>query len=288
MRWFRFSLLFCAPLVVPVHAAGPTPASAELPAQILVSRQLAELRGWSVGDRVSLSADPAGAGPRTFELAGIFEPTPDPMRLSHERYEVRLHLPDLLAMTRDPKDPSKRESIDAIVVALGDPSRSASFARTIASRFPGVAAEPSAPSLADAGPFVVLERFHFAIALVTVLGSTAFLLALMVMRAEERRETAGILRLLGLTRGRILGGVLVEGLLVAVTGALFGVLFAYLTQGFFNAFFQWRYDTALVFVRVTPGVALRCVVLAVPLGVMAGLVASWTLLRREIPALIGR
>ena len=65
-------------------------------------------------------------------------------------------------------------------------------------------------------------------------------------------------------------------------------MLAALLQGGFNRFFQWRYDTALVFVRVTASVAARCVAVAVPLGVLAGLVASWTLLRREILALIRR
>ncbi len=60
------------------------------------------------------------------------------------------------------------------------------------------------------------------------------------------------------------------------------------SEGLFNRFFQWRYDTVLVFLRVTPSIAWRCVALAVPLGVLAGLVASWTLLRREILALLRR
>ena len=64
--------------------------------------------------------------------------------------------------------------------------------------------------------------------------------------------------------------------------------FAAAMQDAFNAFFQWYYDTALVFIRLTPGVAARCVTLAVPLGVLAGLVASWTLLRRDIVALLRR
>jgi Predicted permease. len=50
---------------------------------------------------------------------------------------------------------------------------------------------------------------------VTVLGSTAFLLALMVMRAEERRETIGIIRLIGISERSILIEVLAEGLLIA-------------------------------------------------------------------------
>jgi hypothetical protein len=66
-----------------------------------------------------------------------------------------------------------------------------------------------------------------------------------------------------------------------VAGAGFGVLLAVVLQGGFNHFFQWRYDTALVFVRVTPRIAARSVLLAVPLGVTASAVSSWTLLRRE-------
>ena len=136
--------------------------------------------------------------------------------------------------------------------------------------------------------FVVLERFHLAIALVTVLGSTAFLLALMVMRVDERREIIGILRLVGLSKWRIQQAVLFEGLCIAVAGAVFGILFATVMQGAFNAFFQWYYDTALIFIRLTPGVAAVCVALAVPLGVLAGWVASFTLLRRDIVALLRR
>ncbi len=59
--------------------------------------------------------------------------------------------------------------------------------------------------------FVVLERFHLAIAIVTVVASTVFLLALMLMLVDERRETVGILRLIGLPTRRILLQVFVEG-----------------------------------------------------------------------------
>ena len=261
------------------HAAGDAP-------EILVSRQLLEARGLSVGDVVSLSASRTGESPRPFRIAGVYEPTPDPMRLTHKHWSVRLHLPDMLELTADPDDPLALESVSRINVALADSDEAPEFARDLYARVPGLFATPAAEE--DATAFVVLERFHFAIAIVTVLGSTAFLLALMVMRADERRETVGILRLVGLTRTRILLTVLVEGLCVAVAGAVFGVLFSIAMEDVFNAFFQWHYDTALVFVHVTPGIAARCVALAVPLGVLAGLVASWTLLRRDIVALLRR
>ena len=59
-------------------------------------------------------------------------------------------------------------------------------------------------------------------------------------------------------------------------------------QGGINQFFQWRYDTALVFVRITPGVALRSIAVAVPLGVAAIFASSWSLLREEVLALTRR
>jgi hypothetical protein len=55
-----------------------------------------------------------------------------------------------------------------------------------------------------------------------------------------------------------------------------------------NRFFQWRYDTTLVFVRVTLSIALRSIALSVPLGILAGVVGSWPLLRRDIVALVRR
>jgi len=98
---------------------------------------------------------------------------------------------------------------------------------------------------------------------------------------DERRETVGVLRLMGLPAHRILFQVLIEGLLVAGAGAVLGLIVAAASEVFINRFFQWRYDTALVFVRVTPEVAARCVAIAVPLGVTATVVASWALLRRN-------
>jgi putative ABC transport system permease protein len=136
--------------------------------------------------------------------------------------------------------------------------------------------------------FVVLERFHLAIAIVTIIGSAVFLLALMVLLVEERRATVGILRLIGFTRRRILLQVFTEGALIAIAGATFGVVFALASQGVFNRFFQWRYDTALVFVRITADVVFQSAAIAIPLGILASVLASWTLLRRELLALLGR
>ncbi len=146
---------------------------------------------------------------------------------------------------------------------------------------PGVFARSAKAASGSAAPFAVLEQFHQAIAIVTISAATVFLLALTIMLVDERRETVVILRLIGLPARRILMQVLIEGLLVAGAGAVFGLVLAIASQSAINQFFQWRYDTALVFVRITWDVALTCVAIAVPLGAGATVLASWALLRRR-------
>lgn len=257
---------------------------------LLISRQLAEARGLDVGDTVRLSANPAGggAGAREFRVVGIYEPTPDPARINAAKHEARLHLPDLLSLTAAPDDVLAGENVDAISVGVKPGVDAAAYARELSGRVPGVSAVPVQELTSRAGLFVVLERFHLAIALVTIVASTVFLLALTVMLVDERRETVGVLRLIGLTSRRILVQVFVEGLIIAGLGALFGIVLALASQGIINRYFQWRYDTALVFVRITPDVAWQSLVIAVPLGVVGSVLASWALLRRGALTLVRR
>jgi len=276
--------LICMTLVVAATAVVLADAP---PAPILVSRQLAERAHLTVGDVVTLGVDPQGSWRSQFRIAGVYEPTPDPMRFTAARIEAHVHLSDLVDLTADPSDPGSRESLSAINLELADPSQAGTFAGELRARAPGVVVQRTARVQGD-DPFAVLERFHVAISAVTMIGGTAFLLALMVIRAEERRETVGVLRLVGISRRTLLLSVAVEGVLIAALGAVFGVVLAFATEGLVNAIFQARYDTALIFVRVTPSIALRAIIVAAPLGIVAGLGASWTLLRRDILSIIRR
>lgn len=282
--WFR-RLGFT--FFVALATAFPVDASAD-PPDILISRQLAEAEHLSVGAVVRLATDPSGKDAREFRIAGVYEPTPNPSRLGVVPREVRLHLPDLLQLTRPPGLSAGTEYVSSINVALVDPHDAAAFARDVNARMPGVVALPSSEAAGNAGPFRVLERFHLAIAVVTIVAATVFLLALTIMLVDERRETVGVLRLIGLPVRRILVQILLEGLVVAAAGAAFGLLLAVASEQLINGFFQWRYDTALVFVRITRDVAVTCTAIAVPLGAAATVVASWALLRRSGLRLVRR
>jgi putative ABC transport system permease protein len=257
-----------------LHAADTLPS-------VLISRQLSESEHIAVGDVVRLSASADGGSAQQFRVSGVYEPTPDPARLGAVIREVQLHLPDLLTLTREPGMPAGSEYVQTINVALVDPADAAAFSRDVQARMPGVSAQPASGAAESTGPFLVLRRFHLAIAVVTIVASTVFLLALTIMLVDERRTAVGVLRLIGLPIRRILVQLFIEGLLIATIGSLFGIVLSLVSEGLINRFFQWRYDTALVFVRVTPEVAAICVAIAVPLGVSATVIASWALLRRN-------
>jgi ABC-type lipoprotein release transport system permease subunit len=281
----RFPALLMAALGVALAVA---PAHAQERPAVTISRQLAEAAHVAVGSTIRLSTNAAGTDTREYTVVGVYEPTPNPARLGSPDLEVRFHLPDLLALTRDPAMPEGTERIDGINVALTQPGDARAFSRDVNARMPGVIAQPARDASNTAGAFVVIERFHMAIAAVTIIAATVFLLALTIMLVDERRETVGVLRLIGLPVRRILVQVLLEGAMVAAVGAVFGLILAVLSQYLINAFFQWRYDTALIFVRVTPDVAATCVSIAVPLGAAATVLASWALLRRNALRLVRR
>lgn len=268
-------------LLVTVTAAGLAAGGPAPPVGIpdmLVSRQLFEHEHLSVGQIVELSRDAAGKGATRFRVAGVYEPVPDPMRFAQQRLEARVHLPDL----------QTGSAITNINVQLADPSVAPAFAASVGRRLPGLTARATSAPDERASTFAVLDRFHLAIAIVTVIGSGAFLLALMVMLVDERRETITTLRLIGLTRGRLLTQVLVEGGIVAGVGVAFGVAFALAAQPGFNRFFQWRYDTALIFLHITPSIVARSALIALPIGILASAAAGWTILRHRTLTRIGR
>ena len=282
----RQMLLLMVSTVTVGLGAGVLGAAPNLP-DVLISRQLMAEARLKPGDTVVVAADPAGTRALRVRVAGSYEPTPDPAKFNVQRLEVRMHLPDLIAIGSDPADPQARESVTAINVKLADPAGTDAVSAEIMKRHVALLAQTT--SRARPGdPFAVLERFHVAIAAVTLIGSTAFLLALMIIRAEERREVVGMLRLIGVSRRSIVLEILVEGLAVAVAGAMLGVLLAAVAQFGINRFFQARYDTPLVFVQVTTSIALRCVAMALPVGIFTGAAASWALLRRPPAALVGR
>src|SRR3954469_9105729 len=158
----------CLLLTLALAAVSAAPSAARQDAaalpDILISRQLAESRGLRAGDIVRLSPDRTGARARPFRVSGVYEPPPDPMRFAQQRHEARLHLPDLLGLTGNPSDPAATELVSTIQLALQNPADAGRFPRAAGAALPTIAARATNAEDDRTTTFVVVERFHLAIA----------------------------------------------------------------------------------------------------------------------------
>jgi putative ABC transport system permease protein len=271
-------------LLLPILVLPPSlqlEAVAQLPG-VALERAMAEELGLRVGDTVRLGATPDSMR-QLAVVAAVYQPRPDPAEIAKRERHVRMHLSDLASLLGAP------DRVDRFGIALepGVPPDSAAAAldrnafgyRTYVSRT--IAAESSQT-------FVVVSRFHRAIAVITIVASAVFLLCIMLLKVEERRLDAAVMRFVGVRRRTIFGALLLEAALIAALGSLVGTGIALLAGAATNAYYRRFFDTALVFSLITPDIVLFSVALSLGLGLVAGAAAAWRLVRTRPMVLWGR
>ncbi|MBA3497570.1 MAG: FtsX-like permease family protein [Gemmatimonadales bacterium] len=262
-------------------AAPGTPAYAQLPA-VAVERRLAEDLALRVGDTVRLGTAPDSM--RALATVGaVYEPRPDPAQITKSERHMRMHLPDLAAILGAP------DRVDRFGVGLvpGTPADSA-VAALERTAFGYQAHASSAIASESSQTFIVVSRFHRAIAVITIVASAVFLLCIMLLKVEERRMDAAVMRFVGVRRRTIFGALLLEAALIAVAGSMLGTGLAFAAGAATNAYYRRFFDTALVFSLITPGIVFFSVALSLGLGLAAGAAAAWRLVHTRPMVLWGR
>ena len=259
--------------------------SRPLPAQvpgIAVERRLAHELRLAVGDTVRLGTAPDSMR-RLAWVAAIYEPRPDPAEITKQERHVRLHLPDLAGLLGAPDRVFRfglglaaHASPDSLVTAL---QRNAFGYQ--AYRSDTLASESSQT-------FLVVSRFHRAIAVITIVAGAVFLLCIMLLKVEERRTDAAVMRFVGVRRRTIFGALLLEAALIAVVGSGLGTLLALVAGLATNVYYRRFFDTALTFSLITPGIVSFSVALSLGLWLLAGALAAWRLVRTRPMVLWGR
>jgi putative ABC transport system permease protein len=257
--------------------------SRDAPSQdIAVDRRLAEELGLRVGDSVRL-----GPAPDSLRLVGVvaavYQPRPDPSGVMRRDRQVRLHLADLAALLGYP------DRVDRFGIRLRDGVSAETAAARLDRTAFGYRARPSAAIASESSQtFLVVSRFHRAIGVITIVAGAVFLLCIMLLKVEERRLDAAVMRFVGIRRRTIFSAVLLEAALVAIAGSAIGVVLASAAGAATNAYYQRLFDTRLVFSLVTPGIIAFSVALSLALGLAAGALAAWRLVRTPPMVLWGR
>jgi putative ABC transport system permease protein len=262
-------------------AAGLTPVSGQLP-QVAVERRLAEELRLSIGDTVRLGTAPDSAVAQ-FTVGAVYEPRPDPAEVAKRERHLRLHLPDLAALLGAP------DRVDRFGLGLAPAVGLDTAVAALNGGAFGYRAYPSRAIASESSQtFLVVSRFHRAIAVITIVASAVFLLCIMLLKVEERRLDAAVMRFLGVRRRTIFGALLLEAALVAALGSVIGTGLAYAAGTATNAYYRQFFDTALTFSLITPGIVAFSVALSLGLGALAGALAAWRLVHTPPLVLWGR
>ncbi len=249
---------------------------------ITIDERLASAAGLAVGDRVALASAAGGPGDSVV-IAAITRRGADPSEVARSEYRVRLHLDHLQTLTRS------GDRVGRFAVSSRDGADSAAVSAAINEAAFGFRAYPAAEvAVETSATFRVVNRFHRAIGIITIVASAIFLLCITLLKVDERRRDVGALRLIGMSRGSVVRAVVLEASLVSLIGSLMGAALGWFASWVVNWYYQGVYATPLRFAIVTPSIVVFAVGLSLGLGVIAGLLAAQRLVRRAPLELIGR
>lgn len=274
----------CMLALLTALALGPEGAAAQAPRRsITIDERLAARADLRVGDVVVLTPV-AGQPGDTVRIAAITQRSADPSEIARSEYRARLHLDQLQSLT------GSGDRVGRFAVATRDlPGAVDSAAARINRLAFGFRAYPAAEvAVETSATFRVVNRFHRAIGVITIVASAIFLLCITLLKVDERRRDVGALRLIGVSRATVLRAVVLEASAVALIGSAMGAAIGWGAAWIVNWHYQGVYATPLKFAIVTPGIMLFATLLSLGLGVVAGLLAAQRLVREAPLELVGR
>jgi putative ABC transport system permease protein len=249
---------------------------------VAIERQLAQELGLSIGDTLRLGPTPDSAKTLVM-VSAVYEPRPDPAEIAKRERHLRMHLPDLAGLLGAP---DRVDRFGLGIVPGVSPDTAVAWLNQGA--FGYRAYTSSAIASESSQTFTVVSRFHRAIAVITIVAGAVFLLCIMLLKVEERRLDAAVMRFVGVRRRTVFLALLLEAALIAAVGSVVGTGLAYVAGAVTNTYYRHFFDTSLTFSLITSGIVLFSIVLALSLGAFAGALAAWRLVHTHPLVLWGR
>lgn len=252
---------------------------------VAIDERMATDLSLHVGDTVTLGARPGEPSERV-RIAAVFQRRADPAEVARRDYKVRLHLDQLQTLI------GADDRVDRFAVGTRSVARAAITDSTVARinhvAFGFRAHRSRDVAVTSSRTFRVVDRFHRAIGIITVVASAVFLLCLLLLSVEERRRDIAALRLMGISQATVIRAIVIEAALVSLLGCAVGAIIGWVASQLVNAHYQTVYRTPLTFALVTPAILLFGTLLSLVLGIGAGALAAWRLVRTPPLMLLGR
>ena len=239
----------------------------------MVGRPLAERYGWKLGDKVTLVGD---IFPVTLEFTvrAIYDASRDNENfLFHYQY------------LRESVSTGRRDRAGSFVILADSPESVPRIARDVDAMFRN-APDQTRTETERAFELTFLGYLgNVKLFLIAVCGAVTFTLLLVsgntiAMSVRERVREIGILKTLGFTPGSILGIILSESVVIALIGAVLGLLVSAGLCDFISRGPITFVD--LKSLHMPPVVVALGLLLAVFIGVASSIVPAWSASRRSI------
>jgi putative ABC transport system permease protein len=233
-----------------------------------VGRQLADLYGFKVGDRLPIRGT-IYPGNHEFTVRAIYEGR-DEATITRQMYFHYDYLNEYLKA----RAPRAANNVGVFVVDVTDPTRVADVARTIDAEFANSLAE----TLTETEKAFQLSFVAMVETIVQVISSVSYIVILiilavaantMAMTARERLAEYATLRALGFGPPFVARLILAESLFIAMTGGAIAIV---LTPVIAAGFFESVGRTVFARFEVEPSTYLLQAVAALALGLLAALV----------------
>lgn len=256
---------------------------ADIRNSVLLGRKLAEKLNVEIGNRIVLSFQDldneliSGA----FNITGIFH-TGQP---AYDERKVYVRSEDLSSLI------AGQPVYHQIAMILHDVDQSEALAEDLNQRFESVSAEiwtqlsPELRYMTAAG-----ESYMFYIMVVIMFALAFGILNTMLMAIFERMRELGMLMAIGMSKMRIFSMIMLESVILTLTGAAAGMFLAYLTVNYFetegidltavggDTLAEWGYD-ALVYPFVSPEEYISVTILVIATALLAAIYPAIKALR---------
>jgi putative ABC transport system permease protein len=252
---------------------------------MLVAEPIARHWGWRVGQRVPLRSNiftngSNGSDTWEFTLAGTIPTPPN----SSQTGAVLIHY-DYFNETKT----FSRDRIGWIPFLTTSATVNDSVSHAIDARFANSADETSTQDEATFGESFAAQRGNITLVITLIVGAAfaAILLIVgttMALAIRERTKEIGVMKTLGFASDRIVRIVLGESLLLALFGAMLGVLVA---AGLLKVLSRGGEGAGFV-IGLSPMAVAAAGVVALVLGLVTGAIPAWSAYRTSIVDALGR
>ena len=179
------------------------------------------------------------------------------------------------------------ENYSVILVYLKDGYSAEEVAKRIEALIPGVDAQSTTEAVKYAERAIKIgDVIRFGISLIALVVGGLLVANTVMMSVYERIREFGVMRAIGARRGFIFRLVLLEALLLALTGGVIGVVLGVVGSAVVNLYTTQAVGLALS--AVTPRLVLFSLLVAVTLGLVAGVIPARVASRISVVEALGR